>query len=274
MKPTNARASIPSPTQSTSLTCLSPETSLRAANMRNRLQITYATELIAAGVDIRTVAGRLGHGGGGSTTLRVYAAWLSEADQRASSALLQRVPQRPQREVTHEERAKVVPSAPYEVIAAQIRQEILRGTRKAGDAAPTVLDLKTEHGVGAGTAHRSLVLLRQWGLVSETSRGRRSVILEPPASEMTAAEAPPAEASTADAEPADGPTLLDLRLLHLGDEVRRFTAEADPTSPQQLRQLLTAAARRHGGYGVDIADYELAVRHARSDELITTFATL
>lgn len=30
-----------------------------------------ATELIAAGVDLRTVAGRLGHGGGGATTLRV-----------------------------------------------------------------------------------------------------------------------------------------------------------------------------------------------------------
>lgn len=29
-----------------------------------------ATELIAAGVDIRTIAGRLGHSGGGTTTLR------------------------------------------------------------------------------------------------------------------------------------------------------------------------------------------------------------
>jgi integrase len=34
-----------------------------------------ATELIAAGFDVRSVAGQLGHGGGGSTTLRVYAAW-------------------------------------------------------------------------------------------------------------------------------------------------------------------------------------------------------
>jgi integrase len=53
-----------------------------------------ATELIAAGTDIRTVAGRLGHGGGGSTTLRVYAAWLSEADQRAASVLSGRMPAR------------------------------------------------------------------------------------------------------------------------------------------------------------------------------------
>lgn len=54
-----------------------------------------ATELIAAGVDARTVAGRLGHGGGGATTLRVYAAWVSEADQRAASSLAARMPRRP-----------------------------------------------------------------------------------------------------------------------------------------------------------------------------------
>jgi integrase len=55
-----------------------------------------ATELIAAGVDVRTVAGRLGHSGGGVTTLRVYAAWLAEADQRASTSLAARAPVRPE----------------------------------------------------------------------------------------------------------------------------------------------------------------------------------
>jgi len=50
-----------------------------------------ATELIAAGVDPRTVAGRLGHAGGGATTLRVYSAWVAEADQRAAAALAARV---------------------------------------------------------------------------------------------------------------------------------------------------------------------------------------
>ncbi len=53
-----------------------------------------ATELLTAGVDLRTVAGRLGHGGGGATTLRVYAAWVSESDQRAAEILGSRV-QRP-----------------------------------------------------------------------------------------------------------------------------------------------------------------------------------
>lgn len=46
-----------------------------------------ATELLTAGVDLRTVAGRLGHGGGGATTLRVYAAWVDEADRRAADLL-------------------------------------------------------------------------------------------------------------------------------------------------------------------------------------------
>ena len=34
---------------------------------------------------MRTVAGRLGHSGGGTTTLKVYSAWISDADQRARS---------------------------------------------------------------------------------------------------------------------------------------------------------------------------------------------
>ena len=60
----------------------------------HKLRHYSATELINAGVDLRTVAGRLGHGGGGATTLRVYAAWLSEADQRAAATLAGRMPAR------------------------------------------------------------------------------------------------------------------------------------------------------------------------------------
>jgi integrase len=46
-----------------------------------------ATELLTAGVDLRTVAGRLGHAGGGATTLRVYAAWVGAADRNAAEIL-------------------------------------------------------------------------------------------------------------------------------------------------------------------------------------------
>jgi integrase len=55
-----------------------------------------ATELLAAGVDLRTVAGRLGHGGGGSTTLKVYAAWVAGADKKAAHLIASRLPRPPQ----------------------------------------------------------------------------------------------------------------------------------------------------------------------------------
>jgi integrase len=58
----------------------------------HKLRHYNATELLAAGVDLRTVPGRLGHGGGGTTTLRVYAAWVSEADERAAGAIARRLP--------------------------------------------------------------------------------------------------------------------------------------------------------------------------------------
>jgi integrase len=51
-----------------------------------------ATELLAAGVDLRTVAGRLGHGSGGVTTLKVYAAWVEQADRRAADTIAQIIP--------------------------------------------------------------------------------------------------------------------------------------------------------------------------------------
>lgn len=56
---------------------------LGIATTFHRLRHYSATELIAARVDPRTGAGRLGHGGGGATTLKTYSAWVSEADQRA-----------------------------------------------------------------------------------------------------------------------------------------------------------------------------------------------
>jgi site-specific recombinase XerD len=51
-----------------------------------------ATELLAAGADLRTVAGRLGHSDGGATTLRVYAGRVAEADRRAANLLASLMP--------------------------------------------------------------------------------------------------------------------------------------------------------------------------------------
>ncbi|MGW1681388.1 site-specific integrase [Saccharopolyspora sp. NPDC002376] len=55
-----------------------------------------ATELLTAGVDLPTVSGRLGHGGGGATTLRVYAAWVAASDRKAAEILGSRMPKRSQ----------------------------------------------------------------------------------------------------------------------------------------------------------------------------------
>jgi integrase len=66
----------------------------------HKLRHYNATELLAAGVDLRTVAGRLGHGSGGATTLRVYAAWVEEANQKAAEALGSRMPRRGSSQVT------------------------------------------------------------------------------------------------------------------------------------------------------------------------------
>ena len=125
----------------------------------HKLRHYSATELISAGVDVRTVAGRLGHSGGGVTTLRTYTAWVSEADQRAASGIASSMPRRPTA-VDATERAKTDPQNPFEKIAADLRRRILAGELGDGDTAPTEKQLAAEHGVAAGTAHRAMQLLQ------------------------------------------------------------------------------------------------------------------
>jgi integrase len=55
-----------------------------------------ATELLTAGIDLRTVAGRLGHGDG-TTTLRHYAAWVAAADRQAAAVVSAGLPRPPDR---------------------------------------------------------------------------------------------------------------------------------------------------------------------------------
>ena len=86
--------------------CSPHSVSSRYRNLARRLAIDThihalrhysATELLTAGIDLRTVAGRLGHGGGGATTLRVYAAWVAATDRKAAEILGSRMPKRPTR---------------------------------------------------------------------------------------------------------------------------------------------------------------------------------
>ncbi|MGH8885227.1 MAG: site-specific integrase [Egibacteraceae bacterium] len=51
-----------------------------------------ATQMLTRGVDLRTAAGRLGHGDGGTTTLRAYTHFLPAPDQRAAEILAGIVP--------------------------------------------------------------------------------------------------------------------------------------------------------------------------------------
>jgi hypothetical protein len=128
-----------------------------------------ATELLAAGVDLRTVAGRLGHGSGGVTTLRTYAARVEQADRRAAETIAQIIP-----------RPAPTPHlrGPYETIAAELRQRITSGELRPGDQLPTIVQLAVQYMVGAGTAHRAMTLLQAEGLIN-VERGKRAVVLPP-----------------------------------------------------------------------------------------------
>ncbi|MGH8933467.1 MAG: tyrosine-type recombinase/integrase [Egibacteraceae bacterium] len=57
-----------------------------------------ATQMLTRGVDLRTAAGRLGHGDGGTTTLRVYTHFLRGPDRRAAELLAGSIP-RPRTEL-------------------------------------------------------------------------------------------------------------------------------------------------------------------------------
>jgi integrase len=127
-----------------------------------------ATELLTAGVDLRTVAGRLGHGSGGATTLRFYAAWVSEADHRAAATIGELMPRptpspRPVRE------------SPYDVLASKLRTDIESGRLKPGMFAPTCSELARDHGVSFSTANRAIAVLRSEGLL-HSGRGQRTVV--------------------------------------------------------------------------------------------------
>ena len=152
---------------------------LGIATSLHKLRHYSATELIAAGVDVRTVAGRLGHSGGGTTTLRVYAAWVSESDQRAAGNLGARMPARPTEPPVRRRRANQA-RYPYELIAAAVREQIESGELAEGEFLPGNTALAATHGVAVGTAHRAVNLLVEAGQVDVVAgRGTRVLRVRP-----------------------------------------------------------------------------------------------
>lgn len=233
-----------------------------------------ATELIAAGVDIRTVAGRLGHGGGGTTTLRVYAAWVAEADQRAATRLVSRLPARPSSMPTRMDRILADPRTPYERIAAKLHAGIVGGLYPRGEPLPTGKELAKTYGVAAGTAQRAVTLLSSWGLI-EVNRGQRAVV-RAVSSPVDERDASGEAVSTVQTDSTAGNAseieiLLDLEVRRRGNVVSKFSAEADPKSPRELRQLLLDAVRRDGRDESQIAEYEMDIRYFGDRSLVTTF---
>ena len=226
-----------------------------------------ATELITAGVDVRTVAGRLGHSGGGVTTLRVYAAWLAEADQRAAAGLLARMPARPEAPATRAERAKTDPQSPRETLAVELRDRILAGEFSIGGYLPGVKQLAATHAIAPSTAHRALALLKDWGMIAGEPGERAKVVARP--------EAKPAPNLSLPSERQEGQatanrwTLLDFEVRHRGELFRKFSAEADPRSGDELYDLLLGTLRRAGRDESDLAEYEMDIRDG--DVLLTTY---
>jgi integrase len=150
----------------------------------HQLRHYSATELIGAGVNVRTVAGRLGHGGGGATTLRVYSAWISEVDQRAAGALAGRMPALPagiegDTLMTATAAPVTDDSAPYLRIAADLRAAIKCGALAPGSPLPTMKELGERYKVAISTAQRAVNLLVEDGEVV-ASRGRRATVSSGP----------------------------------------------------------------------------------------------
>ena len=146
----------------------------------HQLRHYSATELVAAGVDLRTIAGRLGHSGGGVTTLRVYSAWMPEADSRAATTLGTRLPA--PEGLTQARRAPVRDSgkpadesSPYRQIATDLLGAIQCGALAKGDPIPALKTLAKKYNVSFGTAQRAVAVLADAGKVT-IRPGRRTVV--------------------------------------------------------------------------------------------------
>jgi len=129
-----------------------------------------ATQLVSAGVDIRTVAGRLGHGSGGATTLRTYAAWSPDADRRAALTIAGIVPT--------PDAANRQPRAAYELLAADLAAAIVSGVLEPGTQLPTLGELGAANNMAPNTAARALAILKERGLVTVV-RGQRARVVGP-----------------------------------------------------------------------------------------------
>ncbi|MGF1654294.1 MAG: tyrosine-type recombinase/integrase [Actinomycetales bacterium] len=148
-----------------------------------------ATQLLAAGVALSTTAGRLGHGDGGATTLRVYANWTPPADRRAADALAKDLDElrRRDREGAHSPAAHVAlrrvarpirdvlterpEASTFAEIAGVLNVAIRDGRLPPMAPFPTVTEVAAHFGVARSTAQRATSLLGAQGWLEK--RGGR-----------------------------------------------------------------------------------------------------
>jgi site-specific recombinase XerD/DNA-binding transcriptional regulator YhcF (GntR family) len=246
----------------------------------HKLRHYSATELISAGVDVRTVAGRLGHGGGGTTTLKVYAAWVSESDQRAATSLFARLPARP--DASADSTPQRDRESTYERVAAELRGQIASGKWPVGSALPTHKQLFQQYGISAGTAHRVTELLSSEGLV-EVSRGRRATVVRRPLGdadpgsriaydEATRVLPDDSHQQDSDKTATAAPQLWVITVR--GPDGRRCPARhvcEDISRPDSFRAHLLAIARIERPMETDrgenwIGDYELEIREPGKEQ--------
>jgi DNA-binding transcriptional ArsR family regulator len=127
-----------------------------------------ATELLAAGIDLRSVAGRLGHGIGGATTLKFYATWVERPTPQPPRLLLSPSPVPTSASASRGMRSK----------SSRQRSElpIDSGRYPVGSELPYARDLATAHNVSVGTVSRAIADLRERGLVEARQYQRARVI--------------------------------------------------------------------------------------------------
>ena len=180
-----------------------------ATPLRN-LRHFNATQLLSGGIDLRTVAGRLGHSDGGATTLRVYASWTKNADQRAAEMLagdLDSLRRKAAAEAPVDMTAKLArrlagASLPAEklfpdgVAATTFRDvsECIVGALRSGllvpgALLPTIGEIADQCGLARSTVQRAIEQLRTARLIVR-SRGRW--IVAQPASDADAERSEPA----------------------------------------------------------------------------------
>ena len=113
-----------------------------------------------------------------------------------------------------------------------------------------------------GTAPRALHVLAAEGCIAAVpGHGFRATDCVPvPSVDELALPAPSAPKATV--ESASGTVLLDVTLRYRGQDVSRFSVEADPRSAEDLRQVLLDAIARRGSDVSEFGAYEIDLRLA------------